>query len=213
MQPIIRAILLFDDRTLQNRATFQHVGNVLAFPTASTDDNQLGRGIAHALHQCSPYMQDEPVIFARLNRAEHHKIGGIENRGRGRSRCDARRKVSNNGRRKPKSRVLGFCAQRVQSGVRVGDQSVSVCERGVDSTPMNLVDPGAAIFGMGQRNQVVHHEYSTCTSFRHRPVITVEFHSIVAGVEQNGIGQSTAVLSVDERISQQFRQHPAIAVC
>ena len=46
MQSFVAAIRFFDDRTANRCAALQHIDDVLAFPAASTDDHELGGGVA-----------------------------------------------------------------------------------------------------------------------------------------------------------------------
>lgn len=74
--PIIgRQILLMHKRT-QHWRPFQHIDDVFVFPTPRTNDDKMRSSIAMLGAKYSPYIEDQQVILARLDGADHYEIRG-----------------------------------------------------------------------------------------------------------------------------------------
>lgn len=58
----------------------------------------------------------------------------------------------------------------------------------------------------------MHHEHRSYVPSCHRAEISVEFHPVVTGMEQNRLGELITVLPISERTSQKFHERTAIAV-
>lgn len=90
-QLIVRAIRHLDNGSLEVCAAFEHIHDVFAFPAAPSDDHEFGRLRAELFDELPPYVQHEPMILARLDRAEHDEIGRVQRALRIRARSDAGR--------------------------------------------------------------------------------------------------------------------------
>ncbi|KWF24675.1 hypothetical protein WT56_24195 [Burkholderia pseudomultivorans] len=62
-------------------AALEHVNYVFTLPAAAPDYYQFWGLLTHDLDELSPYMQHEPVILSRFDRAEHHEIWMVEGGG------------------------------------------------------------------------------------------------------------------------------------
>ncbi len=65
----------FRDKASQSLATFQQIDDVLALPAALPDQDQARGAIAQPLNQVAPCVQEQKMIFARLDGAQNDKIG------------------------------------------------------------------------------------------------------------------------------------------
>ncbi len=81
LQPSVKALVgavgLFNYGASQVCATLQHVDDILAFPATAPDHDQFRCRAPQLLNQTPPDVQDEPVILAGLDCAEHHEVGGL----------------------------------------------------------------------------------------------------------------------------------------
>ncbi|KUY73868.1 hypothetical protein WI27_24150 [Burkholderia cepacia] len=68
--------------------------------------------------------------------------------------------------------------------------------------PMCIVDAGAAIFGVRERNQIVHHKNRADVPALQRTIITEVLHTIVTCMQQYRPFEALAVRSQDAASNQ-----------
>ncbi|MCG3774509.1 MAG: hypothetical protein JW395_1332 [Nitrospira sp.] len=78
-----------DDKGLQGLATFKHIQHILTFPANLADHDQARRLVFQPLGQLAPHMQNQPMIFPRLDSTQHDEVRVLQRRLRiaGRQMC------------------------------------------------------------------------------------------------------------------------------
>ncbi len=159
-QGAIRKVLGLVDQALQVGRALQQVQHRFVLPPVAADQDQAGRLGAHPFLKTTPDGQQEGEVLARFDRADVDEIGvgGADHDAAVQGPLQAQ--VGDVHRRRRQARTTGEGVQLIGGVLRVDDDARGVAQH-IDHPALMLgAVAGATEFGMGDGDQVVHHEHA-----------------------------------------------------
>ena len=71
---------MLDDRAAQAGAAFEHIDDVFGLPAALADQHEKRRRAAKVAGELAPQIEQQQMVFARLDRADIDKIRLLQRR-------------------------------------------------------------------------------------------------------------------------------------
>jgi hypothetical protein len=180
----------FVDEADEGGAAFEEVDAVFAFPAALAEENEVGgAGVACFEGELAPELQEEGVVFARLDGADHHEVGSLNGalrigggEGVGGEECG-------NGRGEGEAVFVGEILEAEEGLGGVGDDAGGKGERLEHAPRVHGVLFRAAVFRVGDGDEVVDEADQTNAAAAERAEIGGAVEVGVAEVEEEGVLQ------------------------
>ncbi len=146
---------MLDDGVAQCRAAIEQVDDVFDFPAALPDQDQDRGPVPEIAAQLAPQVEQQQVIFARLDRADIDEIRPADRRDAG---LRGGRQIGAERRRQDRRRPAGAIEMRLQRRAgyrRVHDQRVGERGRGLDPAEVVRRLARLRVFGELDRDQIM----------------------------------------------------------